>query len=203
MTENSDYKNKKLSSYLEDLADSKITPGGGSASSLTGAIGAALNLMVINFTASSAGDEVTSRELIVLKEEQLKCMEKLTSLVDEDCKVFRSLMAALKEKKDVQEEYKEAAKVPLEICREVRTSIAITNELVGIAKKTIASDIGCAASILKSAFHAASINVKINLKYIQDTDFTKEAEEELILMQNEVEGMEKEVQDSLRLKDVY
>ena len=203
MTENSDYKNKKLSSYLEDLADSKITPGGGSASSLTGAIGAGLNLMVINFTASSAGDEVTSRELIVLKEEQLKCMEKLTSLVDEDCKVFRSLMAALKEKKDVQEEYKEAAKVPLEICREVRTSIAITNELVGIAKKTIASDIGCAASILKSAFHAASINVKINLKYIQDTDFTKEAEEELILMQNEVEGMEKEVQDSLRLKDVY
>ena len=203
MTENTGYKNGKLSSYLEDLADSKITPGGGSASSLTGAIGAALNLMVINFTASSPGDEVTSRELIVLKEEQLKCMEKLKLLIDEDCKAFRSLMAELKEKKDAQEEYKQAAKVPLEVCRQVRTSIAITNELVEMAKKTIASDIGCAASILKSAFNAASINVKINLKYIKDTSFTQEVEEELIVMQNEVEGMEKEVQDSLKLKDVY
>lgn len=203
MTENADYKNKKLSSYLEDLADRKITPGGGSASSLTGAIGAGLNLMVINFTASSSGDEVTSKELIVLREEQLKCMEKLSSLVDEDCKAFRSLMAVLKEKKDAQEEYKQAAKVPLEVCRQVRTSIAITNELVEMAKKTIASDVGCAASILKSAFHAASINVRINLKYISDVGFTQEVEEELLLMQNEVEGMEKEVQDNLKLKDVY
>ena len=47
------YINKPLREYLDDLAARKPAPGGGSAAALAASIGAALLVMVLNYTAGN------------------------------------------------------------------------------------------------------------------------------------------------------
>src|SRR5579864_1618710 len=48
------YFDRTLQEYLDDLAAAKSTPGGGSASAISGAMGAALASMVARFTLGKA-----------------------------------------------------------------------------------------------------------------------------------------------------
>jgi len=183
-----------LRQYLTDLSDRKIVPGGGSAAALVSAIGAGLNLMVINFCMGRKDcDGTIFQELEELKQEQLVCYKKISMLIDEDCDVFRKLMGVLTEKTDPQEAYKEAAGVPLEICKECVKAISISSKLVDKAGKHIVSDVGCSVNFLEAAFSSAKINVAINLKCIEDKTFVLKCEEELSALGNEIARVKEEV----------
>ena len=175
--------------YIRELSARKMTPGGGSVSALASALGAALNLMVINYTLDPSRDNESARELILLREKQTGIMESMTSLIDEDCEVFASLMLALKEEKDALEKYKAAAEVPIKVCRGARESMAIAVQIAGAAKKGIASDVVCAAHMLRGAFYSARVNVNINLEHIQDEIFTRKTTDELLAMSDDMETM--------------
>ncbi|MBD3296989.1 MAG: hypothetical protein GF392_06425, partial [Candidatus Omnitrophica bacterium] len=160
----------------------KNVPGGGSASALTGGMGAALNLMVINYSAGqgSANDLETSR----LRQEE--SMKKFSRMIDEDCRAFGSLSRVLKENKDAEDNYKSAALAPMEVCRECHVSIEVSRHLLENSNRNLLTDIGCAANMLKAGFDSASLNVKINLKYIKDTDFVQNAEKALSSMRRDM-----------------
>ena len=194
----SGYISGSIEKYLEDLSGRKIVPGGGSAAALTAALGAALNLMVINFSCGKGGKEDLSEQLRPAKEAQEESLKKLSRYVDRDCEVFTELMAALKEKAPSQEKFREAALVPMEVCGECRLSMDISRKLMDGANMNLVSDIGCAANMIKAAFLSASHNVSVNLKYIKDAEFVGRAEKDIFSIAVEMEEKDREISAMIR-----
>jgi len=182
-----DYLDVTVREYLEELSARRIVPGGGSAAALAAALGAGLNLMVIEYSAG------TGNELAELRKDQKRSMDRLAGLVDEDCRAFDALMRALAGKKDAQKEYIAAAEAPLEICRECRTSLDITVRLRVIGKKELATDVGCAAHMLKAGYNAARLNAEVNLRHIGEEAFVRGALKELDELGNDIADMAEKV----------
>lgn len=178
------YLGGSVSNYLKELSEKSVTPGGGSASALTAALGAALNLMVINYTVKSGSPE----ELLEAKKKQEKLLEELSSLIDKDCASFKSLMGKLSRGEDAQKEYAQAALAPMEVCRRSVESMRITDYLATSGNKKLATDVGCALHMLRSAFYSAKLNVEVNLKHIKDSSFVEEIEKELKSIKKEVDS---------------
>ncbi|MGD2279053.1 MAG: cyclodeaminase/cyclohydrolase family protein [Candidatus Omnitrophota bacterium] len=167
--------------YLKGLSSRTITPGGGSASALTAALGVSLNLMVINYTKKS--DRINKA-----KARQRKSLNELSALIDDDCKAFDVLMRALSSGRSAQKEYRTAAFVPLKICRQCYVSLGITEFLSKQGNKNLMTDVGCAADILRAAFNSARLNVKINLKEVKDKDFAQRSEKDLSDMRKNIKA---------------
>ena len=186
------YLNRPLSIYLNDLAARKMAPGGGSASALAAALGAGLNLMVINFTIFhfTMYHKEKDKKFAFMRSEQDKIIKRIMILIDKDCQVFTDLMRAISVKaKNIEDKYKDAANVPMEIAHESLLSMAITLGLAKCGNKNLMSDIGCALHFLKGAFYASRLNVLINLKYIKDEKFVKEKGKKLSHMKKEIDNI--------------
>ncbi|RKY41537.1 MAG: hypothetical protein DRP85_05980 [Candidatus Makaraimicrobium thalassicum] len=193
MTEAHEYLQGTVERYFKDLSERRIVPGGGSASAFTAALGAGLNLMVINYSINDGDPGGAPRGLLEARSRQQESLEQLLSLVDEDCAAFRELMSAISSGRSAQKEYTAAAAVPMKICRQCHASMDITAQLTKSANRNLTTDIGCAAYILKAAFCSARLNVEINLRRIEDRTFVEKAEKALEEMNNDMDGAEKEL----------
>ncbi len=194
-----EYLTGSISGYLEKLAERSITPGGGSASALTAAVGAALNLMVLNYSMKKdSPDEAPSGFLDALKKEK-QALKNLSDLIDEDCRAFEKLMKALSAKEDAQKEYRGAAGVPMEVCRQSKASLEVTALLAPKANKNLMTDVGCASHMLKAAFLSARLNAEVNLKRIEDGSFRDSSRRALSDMEKEVEDLDRSIQETLKI----
>ena len=85
---------KTIGAWTEALASKAPVPGGGGASALGGALGAALGQMVVNLTVGkkryAAVEEEMQEHLAALK----KLQEDLLGLADQDAEVFAPLAEA-------------------------------------------------------------------------------------------------------------
>lgn len=195
---------KTLRKYLEDLSARRIAPGGGSAAAVIGSVGASLNLMVIGYSVKENITRTEDKEFIVLRVKQGGSLDKLSVLIDEDCRAFSDLMNAIssgKNTKDTQEKYIRAATVPMDICRQCRESMEITIFLLENANRKLMTDVKCAAHILKAAFSSAAVNVLVNLKEIKDREFVRSMKDMLDQMRKEIEGMAAEIISGVRRED--
>jgi methenyltetrahydrofolate cyclohydrolase len=153
--------------YLDDLAARKPAPGGGSAAALQAAIGVALMSMAANYTKDGA------QEILKKTEDARK---KLQGLIDADVEAYGKLSKASKEsgagsQGPGDELYKEAARVPYEICKIAASCLKLCNELIECGNKNLITDTAIAVICLEGAFFSAKYNVYVNLKYIKDMDF--------------------------------
>ncbi len=195
MTDMTDYLRGTVEGYLKGLSERKAVPGGGSASALTAAIGAGLNLMVLNYSIGPGKPAEEQRGLLEAGEKQRKSLECLSRLVDDDCRVFAELMEALSSGRPVRNEYYAASEVPMKICCECGESMDVTRRLVENGNMNLATDIGCASRILKSAFHSARLNVEVNLNRIDDRLFVERARKELDAMGKDIDRAEMEISE--------
>ena len=87
-------KDKPVQSFLDELASSASTPGGGSAAAIMGAMGAALVSMVGNLTVGKKNYQEVETEMqeLLQKSEQLRAQ--LTDMIKADVEVFDNVMAA-------------------------------------------------------------------------------------------------------------
>jgi len=185
--------NDPIREYLKELSARKITPGGGSAAATVAAIGAALNLMVVNYSMKEDTTYGGQNEFVVLKEKQIASIKRLSDLIDEDCRVFRELMRSFKGGKGEQGKYMAAANIPMQVCRECVTSLEVTSLLLEDCNKNLLTDVGSAAHILNAAFFSADLNVRVNLKYIEDKNFVANSSEELDRMRTIIGDVAKEI----------
>jgi formiminotetrahydrofolate cyclodeaminase len=187
-----------VGTYLKELSERRMTPGGGSAAALTAALGVGLNLMVINYSIKKDAPEETRRGFTGKRQQQEESLECLSSLVNEDCRAFEELMGALSDKRDAQKEFCAAGAVPMKICRECHVSMDIAFQLIKDSNRNLVTDVGCAAHILKAAFNSARLNVEINLKQITDSAFVEDAEKTLRNMSKDIDHQEGEIQACLK-----
>ena len=161
------YKNKGIKKYMDDLAARMPAPGGGSASALAAALGAALLSMVVNFTLGKPKYSRYEKELkdIIKKSEKARAV--FLDLVDRDVAAYKS------------RDMCKALSVPLDICRLCSDTISLCPALITKGNKNLISDVAVAAVLLESGFVSAMFNVEINLKIINDKPLAGKLKKEL------------------------
>ncbi len=173
---------KSLAGFLDDVASSSPAPGGGSVAALAGAIGAALTSMVCNLTIGKKkyADVEEDMKKILKSSEELRA--RFTVLVDKDAEAFNKVMEAysLPKESDAQRALREAAvtaatkeatMVPLEVMKHCIDGLALSQDVAANGNKNSVSDAGVSALMLHAACEAAALNVKINLKGLNDLEF--------------------------------
>ncbi len=162
-----------IGGFLEALASRAATPGGGSASALIGAVGAALCGMVGRLNEKKRGTEPGRLHDTI--EPADAAMARLTALADEDIAAFTALMRTWKLADDEPnaEGQKQAATIgateaPLAIMTAAMAVMRLAVQGLETSKKNCVSDAGVAAFAAKAALEGARLNVMINLPGIAD-----------------------------------
>ena len=179
-----------LKQYSDVLASSEPAPGGGSTAALSGLLGTALTLMVVNLSVGKksyeALDEVIKQKFIqdFQKLEGLK--HELTQLVDEDTAAFNKFMGAMKLPKDTDEQKKireekmqqasiYALQIPLKTAEKCLEILQSQETIATYGNKNAVSDVGVGALMALTGLEGAVLNVKINLPGITDLSIKNEA----------------------------
>ncbi len=205
------FSGQTLSDFLDVLASKAPTPGGGSASALSGSIGASLVAMAANLTIGKkkyADVEEEMKEVLSSAENLRKEME---TLIEEDARSFDSVMEAFKMPKETEEEKqvrkekietatKLATETPLKVMRRCLEGMDICSKVALKGNKNSISDAGVAALQLETAVNGAMLNVLINLPGIEDEAFRNRAKAEADSICELVESNSKAILDLVRSK---
>src|SRR6266566_6274742 len=175
------YFDRTLQEYLDDLAAAKSTPGGGSASAISGAMGAALASMVARFTLGKAeyADVQAEIEEIVQQTETLR--SRFQELIQADIDAYGRLSAAYKlprtteeEREDrskaIQAQLVEAALVPLEMAEVAAQVMHHCRRIAEIGNVNVLSDVATGAILASSAGAWAAWIVRTNLRSMKDLE---------------------------------
>ncbi len=173
-------------SFVELVGARTSAPGGGSASALIAAVGAALGAMVGWMTYGKRkfeSQDATMRRLIPPLDEAMKS---LLPMIDRDTRAFDGYMEALGMPKETEREkvtrdramqdgLKAAVQVPLDVMRIGDRSWDAMVEMAAHGNIASRSDLEVAAKALEAGVWGASRNVAINLPGIEDEAYRKEA----------------------------
>ncbi|MGI5861239.1 MAG: glutamate formimidoyltransferase [Myxococcales bacterium] len=176
---------QSLTDFLEEMAAPTPTPGGGSASALSGAVGASLLAMVAGLTSGKKGYEAVSDEMAQRKAALTPMRAKFHAFIDKDAKAFDKVMAAFKLPKNtdeekaarsaaIQEATKGACEVPLEVMSLAVEALEHGMAVAEKGNKNSITDAGVGAMHLQTALQGAHLNVQINLPSIKDEAYVAE-----------------------------
>ena len=165
--------------FVSVLASDAPAPGGGSASALLGAQGAALAAMVAALTVGKKKYPLDQALCIDVAEKATALRNTLLLQVDKDTEAFNLVSAAFRLPKESDEEKATrkkaiadatlvATKVPFETMMLCRDTLLLTASLVGHSNQNAASDLGVSALNLIGAMKGAWLNVLINLGGLAD-----------------------------------
>jgi len=197
-------KNKSLQEFLDELASSAPTPGGGSGAAVMGAMGAALISMVCNITIGKKGYEEVEDDMKDVLKQAEALRDRLTDMIRADVEVFDRLMAAYglpketgEEKaarsEEIQASLKEATDVPLNCARACAEAIDLCRAAAEKGNLNVVSDAGVAVVAADAAMKSAALNVYINVGSIKDKAFAEERSTELEKILKSAEGQTGEI----------
>jgi len=181
---------RPVETFLNELASSAPTPGGGSAAAIIGAMGAALLSMVCNVTLGKKGSEAVEPDMKAVLDESERLRARLTAMVAEDIAAFDGLMAAYRLPKSNDEEKSlraEAIQANLRAATETPLACArACAEVVGLARRAaekglagVVSDAGVGVLAANCALRSAALNVYINAPSLKDRIFATAATAEI------------------------
>ena len=167
---------------IDEVSRDSPAPGGGSVAAMSGSLGVALGVMVANLCVSKAGFEGHGEELGRIAEDGQEIKEFLVNAIDEDTNAFDKVIKAMRMPNDsdsekerraekMQEGYKSAAEVPLEVVEYCYKALSTCDRISKIMDDSMASDVGSGALMSIAGARAAAYNVRINLNSIKDEEY--------------------------------
>ncbi len=204
-------KDKSLQVFLDELASSAPTPGGGSGAAVMGAMGAALVSMVCNLTVGKKGYEEVEDDLKDILKQAEALRDRLTDMIRADVEVFDRLMASYRLPKETDEEkaarseeiqasLKEATDVPLNCARACAEAIELCRVAAEKGNLNVISDAGVAVVAADAAMKSAALNVYINVGSIKDKAFAEERSTELKKILKDADGQTSEIYELVKSK---
>jgi formiminotetrahydrofolate cyclodeaminase len=168
-----------IDEFLRQLASGAPTPGGGAASALSGALGAALVSMVCNLTIGRERYASTEAEVRAIRDEATTLLDRLQRGIDEDAAAFDDVMAAYKlpratddekaaRSAAIQEATYRAALTPLALAEASAAVVELAERALGKTNTNVASDLAVAALLGVAGLDGAAANVEINLATLKD-----------------------------------
>ena len=184
------YLESPFRNFFDDLASNKPSPGGGSVAALTGVQAVSLVLMVSNLTLGKQKYEEAQSAIedIIKKASSIKLS--LMKKVEEDIIIFNEIMSCYKIPKDKRDEplknaLKKSAYFSLSMVKEGFEILKLANRISEIGNKNLISDAAIAVILAMSTIESSIINVRINLKSLDDENVTIALEDKMKSLLNE------------------
>lgn len=171
--------------YLNRLASSAPTPGGGSAAAICGAMGAALVAMVARITRENPKNDeraaladacIAEGELLRARFLEARTLdERAYGAVVEAMALPRATEAEKTARTArLQDALAQAAAAPLAAVNLGAQLLALSERALDLENVHLASDLGCAADFALAAIAASALNVRVNHKYLKNPDLVAE-----------------------------
>lgn len=203
-------KDMTIKEFIYETASDSPAPGGGSIAALSAASAAALIEMVANLTIGKKGYEESEEEMKELKGVAAEYKEKFINYIDEDSDSFNKIMDAFKMPKNTEEEkkartkviqegFKGAATVPLNVAKDAFELLALAEKVVEKGNQNAVTDGAVAAMSARTAVHSALYNVKINLGSIKDEEFVNATKKKIEELESNVNKIEEEILNKVEL----
>ena len=168
----------EMKRFLESLASSRPTPGGGSASALAGALSASLVAMVAGL--SLKRDEGMKE----MMKKALKIQKRLYRAIEEDARSYEAVLKAfrlpretdrqrLRRSKEIQKAYRKATVTPQLVCEKSLYLLEYSKYLIQEGNPNARSDAGVAAFLADASMAGGLLNIGVNLASIDDKAFVK------------------------------
>ncbi len=179
-----------VTQFLDELASSAATPGGGSGAAIMGALGAALVSMVCNLTIGKKNYAEVEGEMRDVLADAEALRQRLADMVAEDIAAFNGLMAAYglpklsdEDKAErgaaIQHALRAATEAPLACARACAEVIKLSMRAAEVGNRNVISDAGVGALAAQAALRGAALNVDINVPSLQDQAFAQACRDEM------------------------
>ncbi len=167
--------------FLDEVASSAPTPGGGSVSALAGALAGALGSMVTRLTVGKKRYAEHEERMRAVEQATESLRRELFELVAEDARAYEAFRAAGRMSQRTPEEVatraaalveaaRGAARAPL---RTAETCVRVLEQLAAVAafgNENAVSDAGVAAWLARAGVEGAALNVTINLPELPEAE---------------------------------
>ena len=184
-----------IDAYLDRLASADPTPGGGSAATLVGALGAALCAMVARITAASERHVAVRDEAAAIAEAADVLRDRLQAARALDEAAYGRVVEASAlpkgndEKKRARTEALQsaligAAEAPLAVAGLCAEGVELAARAGALGNTHLVSDVECALHFFRAALAASVANVRINHRFIKDAEIVLAQEERLVAIVN-------------------
>ncbi len=204
-----DFSRYRIDDFLSQLASKEAVPGGGGASALAGALGAALGCMVGNLTVGKAKYKDVETDMYLLMSEAEQIQKELTALIQKDADGFAPLSKAYaKDKHDPDYEevmercLRQAAQTPLEIVRLSCRMIELQRQFADKGSVLAISDAATGVELCRAAMYGGAVNVLVNTRLMKDRVYAKRMDDEVNALMAKYRPIAEDVYDSVykRLK---
>jgi formiminotetrahydrofolate cyclodeaminase len=180
-----------IDAYLDRLASAGPTPGGGSAATLVGALGAALCAMVARITAANERYATVRDEARAIVEAADVLRERFRAAQDVDEAAYGAVVEASALSKRTDDEKRArtdalqlaligAAEAPLAASGLCAEGIALGERADALGNAHLVSDVECALHFFRAALAASVANVRINHRFIKDAAVVEAQDERLV-----------------------
>lgn len=179
----------RIDDFLSVLGAKDAVPGGGGASALVGALGAALGCMVGNLTVGKAKYKAVETDMYMLMSEAEHIQKELAALIQKDADGFEPLSRAYSMDKNdpnydtvMEQCLRMAAETPLEIMRLSCRMIELHRQFADKGSTLAVSDAGTGVVFCWAAMYGGALNVLVNTRLMKDRAYANK-------MNNEVNDM--------------
>jgi formiminotetrahydrofolate cyclodeaminase len=196
----------------ERLASRAPVPGGGSASALAGALGAALVEMVCELTVGKPEYEEADPVARELGAAAAELRGTLLVAAEEDAAAYLDVVAARRLPRESDEERAArkaaigeasvaATEVPLRVARLAAEVLDLAASIAAIGNRNAVSDAGAAALLAAAAARGAALNVRINLPSLPEAHpLRADAPARLAELESSVSKREAEALEAVSLR---
>jgi len=195
--------------FLDRVAEGTPSPGGGSAAAHTGALAAALVVMVARLTVGKAKYASAETECWQVIEAGEGLRAELTQAVELDAAAFEGILRARKLPKESEDQKAEraqaikeatlqAARVPLETAQQALEVLKLAVRMAAIGNLSAISDAAAGANLALAALKSAGLNVRINLQGIEQEAEPAQMLQQLAVFEQQAESLMQELEESLR-----
>ena len=172
---NNSFRNQSISDFIDNISRNTPTPGGGSASALSAALGVSLSAMVANLSIGRKDLMNSYDKFIKISENCQDFKDIFLELIDKDSEAYDDVINAIRlpKKLDRDKALREkaiidatinAAETPLQILEKSIPALEQTLNIAENGNPNSITDVGVGASLIRTAAYGASLNVLINAK---------------------------------------
>lgn len=180
------YAEWSIQAYLDKLASADPEPGGGSVAAQVAALGAGLVTMVTALTLGKEKYASVEDSMAEIKERSEALRGELTGFITADAEAYAQVAAAMKLPRDTDAQKKErngvmqtalkgAAEVPLKVAEAAAAVARLSLPAAEKGNPNAVSDAGVAVLLADAGAQSAALNVRINLAWIEDDGFKRDA----------------------------
>lgn len=172
--------NEKLKPVLDDLESKEVEIAGGSAVGMILSITNSLIGYICNLTIGKKNYESVQEEVVNIKKEVDELKKEALIIIDKDKVVLEKILGGYKIRKENPEEFerinKEAVIFCLDVTKNAFETLKLADRISKVGNRMLSSDFEICKDYAFASIKASIVNVKINLKSIQNEEFKNDIE---------------------------